>query len=124
MNIEYEIDVIPAKKKKSGKWSDKLRILAEAKKYNSKHEWRIKSTKSYEAAKILGYFDAACAHMTTERKPDKVPAGYWDVKENILKDARKYRNKREWRLKSGTAYQKASNNGWLKDIVFKRKYLK
>ena len=107
-----------SKRKPTGKWSDKTKVLAKARKYKTKQEWRTKALKSYEAAKILGYLEEACAHMKQERKPTKVPAGYWDVKENVLNDAKMYHDKRDWRIKSGTAYQKASNNGWLNDIVF------
>jgi hypothetical protein len=116
--LEAIVMQLRSKKKPTGKWSDKAKVLAKAKKFKTKQEWRTKSLKSFEAAKILGYLDEACAHMKKERKATKVPAGFWDVKENTLNDARKYPDKREWRIKSGTAYQKASNNGWLKDITF------
>lgn len=104
-----------------GKWSDKAKVLSEAKKHRSKQEWRIKSIRSYDAAKILGCMGEATAHMTKERKATKVPAGFWDVKQNVLDDAKKSRNKREWRVRSCTAYQKASNNGWLKEVTFRSK---
>ena len=72
----------------------------------------------------MGYINEACAHMNTKRKSDKVPAGYWDIKENFLNDVKKYNNKREWRTNSKVAYQKASNNGWLNEIKRQESKLK
>ena len=46
-------------------------------------------------------------------KKERKPAGYWDVKENCIKDAKKYETRKKWQKNSGGAYNAARRNKWL-----------
>lgn len=41
------------------------------------------------------------------------PKGYWDIKENVLNEAKKYETKKEWDSMSTSSYQAAYRNGWV-----------
>lgn len=101
----------------NGFWQDKKNVIANARKFKTKHEWRVNSQLAYNVANIMGYMKEATAHMDKNRKSTKVPEGFWDIKENVFADRKKYKTKKSWRIKSMVAYQKASNNGWLDEIA-------
>ena len=46
-------------------------------------------------------------------KKKRKPYGYWNIKENCIEDARKYKTKSEWKKNSGGAYGAAWKNKWL-----------
>ncbi len=96
-----------------GKWSEKEDVLADAKQYDSRHDWQDASVGAYEAAKNNGWFEEAVAHMP-KRAPNKNIK--WD-KDAVLKDAKKYKFKKEWNENSSGAYEAAKNNGWFEEAV-------
>lgn len=46
-------------------------------------------------------------------KKEKKPFGYWNIKENCIKDAKNYQTRFEWRKGSPGAYNSALEHGWL-----------
>lgn len=44
------------------------------------------------------------------------PSGYWDIKENVIEESKKYKSKSEFQKKCSSAYRKALDNGWLKEM--------
>lgn len=75
-----------------------------------KNEWRKKYKKSYDAARRNGWIEKCSTHMKSGRKK---PA-YW-TKDKCIIDAKKYKTKKEWAIKSGSAYNTARKYGWLKE---------
>ena len=47
----------------------------------------------------------------------KKPNGYWDVFENVEREAKKYKSRTECARNSSGAYDAARRHGWL-DILF------
>ena len=94
------------------KWANKDAVLTEAKKFKHKIDWYEKSPGSYAAAKKLGWFDEALTHMTI-RKHRVVK---W-TKEAIIKDAKRFKYKSDWKKYSISAFMTAEKNGWYKDAV-------
>jgi hypothetical protein len=86
------------------------KCAADAKKYNSRGEWSVKSGGGYRAARMNGWLNESCAHMKSRYKP----SGFWN-KENCKLDALKYQSKNEWISASISAYSNAQKNGWLKE---------
>ena len=93
-----------------GKWNKKT-ILVDAKKYLSKSTWNKNSSGAYEAAKKIGIFDEAVKHMV---KPDMKQK--W-TKDNVHKEAKKYKFKSDFNDKAVGAYGAAKKNGWFDEVT-------
>jgi hypothetical protein len=93
--------------KMPGFWSIKENVLAEALKYKTRSEWQKKGSGSMKAAIKYGWFDECTQHMFLK---SKLP-GYWS-KENVLAEALKYTNEKEWRKFGGASINVARKNGW------------
>jgi hypothetical protein len=91
------------------KWTKEL-CIEDAKKYKTRTEWCMKSHCTYESARKNGYLDECCTHMP---KKERKPRGYW-TKERCIEDAKQYKTKKEWQIKSLSAYATASKNGWVR----------
>jgi hypothetical protein len=100
-------------KKPRGHWDSKENVMAEAKKYKTKTEWKINSGGSYRNAIKNKWIDEFSAHMIELNKPN----GYWNIKENVLAEAKKYETRAEWKKNSGSSYQYASKNGWIDECA-------
>jgi len=42
--------------------------------------------------------------------------GYWKIKENVIKESKKFSSRTEFKKHSGNAYNSAINNGWIGDM--------
>ena len=104
------------------KWT-KEAILEDAKKYQSKIEWKKNSSGYYSAIK-KGFLKEASAHMSSYIKPTVK----W-TKEAILEDAKKYRSKIEWK-KNSNGYNAALKRGIIKEacshmeVLWEKKWTK
>tara|TARA_B100000315_G_scaffold2855_1_gene2740 strand:+ start:206 stop:1750 length:1545 start_codon:yes stop_codon:yes gene_type:complete len=81
------------------KWSSKSAIIRDAKKHKSRSAWMRVSSGAYEAAKKLGYFEEAVAHMNVLRKR-------WSAKE-ILSSVGRHQKLSEWRKENEGRYRAA-----------------
>lgn len=93
-------------------WNDKNNVIREAKKYKTRGEFRNKSCGAYRAAIKYGYID----EFTWLSRKKNVPNGHWQNKENVINEARKYKNRWEFQKNSAGAYQSASLHNWLDEI--------
>ena len=93
-------------KKPNGYWT-KERITEDAKKYNSRSEWRKNSPSATTRAKKNGWFEAAAAHMNL-----LVDHGKW-TKQAVLEEAKKFITKNEWAQAKNGSYGAAIKKGWL-----------
>ena len=92
------------------KWHEKD-VIKDAKKYNSRSEWKRNSPAAYRAARERGYFLKAVKHM---KKPP--PHGIWS-KENIIKNAKKFKTIKIWMKKEPGAYGAAQKKKILKEAT-------
>lgn len=88
-------------------WS-KERCLEDALNYNTKSEWKKKSS-GYSTSLRNNWIDECCGHMEEINRPN----GYWK-KERCVEDALKYKTKNEW-SKNSSGYGAAQRNGWVNE---------
>jgi hypothetical protein len=81
--------------------------LIEARKWKTRTEW-AKHGEGYSRALKLNCFEECTAHMVEISKP----AGYWQIKENCIEEARKYKTRSEWQENSNGSKKAAKENGW------------
>jgi len=93
--------------KPKGYWTLKL-CQVDAKKFQSKADWRRASSAAYKAAFKNNWLEKCCDHMIAKRS--------WSLQDCKL-DAKKYKTRTEWKSNS-TGYNAAHTNGWL-DICCK-----
>jgi predicted GIY-YIG superfamily endonuclease len=86
------------------KWT-KEKVLADAKNYSSRSEWKKNSASAYRASRNDDYLDEAVAHMKTPEKTRK-----W-TKNKILIDAKKYKSRSEWNRHNPSAVSAARRLG-------------
>jgi hypothetical protein len=86
---------------------------ADALKYTSRSEWYHQSRRAYSNAVNNDWLDLCCAHM----KPSmhKMHRGYWQNKENVLAEAKKYTSRYEFSKNAQTAYLNARKGGYLEE---------
>lgn len=98
------------------KWTREA-IIEESKKYTSKTEFAINSPTAYQHA---------CEDKTIFKempwiKEKKKPDGYWDVKEHVMEEGKKYMNRTEFSKGAFTAWRKAKDYGWIDEIEWLKK---
>ena len=96
------------------KWTTE-RIYDEAKKYRSRNEWRRCSVGSYTRAGIIGIREDVC-RAAGLGKPNK-PCGFWNNKDNVLNEARKYKTKIDFARGSASAYCAAVKHKYIDEIA-------
>lgn len=80
-------------------------------KYNTRKEFAINCGSAYKYAINNNILNEVCKHMMIKRKP----MNYWTF-EKCKEEAHKFNTRNEYRIKSGSSYDKALKNGWLNDI--------
>lgn len=103
--------------KPSGFWSIKENIFEESHKYSSTSEFCDGKYVAYKTAKDNGWLE----EMTWLKKANRLPKGYWNIKDNVLNAARDIDYKSEFRRKFPSAYASARLHNWLDEINFKTK---
>ena len=97
--------------KPSGYWTQE-RCYAEAKRYNTKKEFRLKSGGAYNVARKHGW---VLDYTWLEEKSK--PNGYW-TQERCFEEAKKYKTRSEFKKGNDSAYSLAMKNDWLKDYTW------
>ncbi len=92
------------------KWN-KENSLKEALKYQTRNELKKNCVGAYNSIISNGWRDEAFAHMVYKTKE----TGYWS-KERCLEKALLCKSRSEFSRKYGSAYIRASKNGWLDEI--------
>jgi hypothetical protein len=81
-----------------GKWT-KQAVLADAKRYATRRDWRTASPSAHAIASRKGWMTEACEHMTAS----KAPNGYW-TDERILAEATRFDSTAAWNKGSPISY--------------------
>lgn len=106
-----EMDWFEEKCKPAGYWT-KEHVFEEARKYNTKVDFLKGCASAYSVARKNNWFNEM-VWFTMNRRPN----GYW-TKENIFKESRKCKTKREFQKKCSRGYEIARNEGWDKEIYW------
>jgi predicted GIY-YIG superfamily endonuclease len=96
--------------KPSGYWT-KERCATEAKKYNTRAEFRKNSGSAHTTALNNTWANDICDHMLITKRPN----GYW-TKERCAEEAKEYISRREFESGSISAYNASLINNWMDDI--------
>ncbi len=86
-------------------------IQKSALKYKTISEFLKADPAAYHTAYRNSWLSDVCSHMTLLRKPN----GWW-TKNNIKKEAKKYKTKKDFSENCSTGYTTARSNGWLFDV--------
>lgn len=97
--------------KEFGYWNNIEHCIEESKKYTTITELKDKSNGCY-ASVLKHHWENDCFPDFKKRKPN----GYWDIKENCMEEAKKYRNISEFQKCAYGAYNCAKKNGWIEEI--------
>lgn len=107
-------------RKPVGYWKEKNNVFEESKKYNNRSDFCEGCYFAYITAKNNGWLN----EMTWLKKTRNSPKGYWEDKEKVFKEARKYKYKSEFRHKAPSAYKSALLHHWLGEMEFETKVSK
>lgn len=80
-----------------------------ASKFNRRSDWMRVDQTAYNYARLNGWLDECCAHMTAGR--------VWLSKEQCAAEALKYNHANAFKHGSPGAYRSAHNNGWYDEIT-------
>ena len=105
-----EMDWFKEIRKPSNYWT-KERVFAEAKKYQTRGEFARGCHSAYNAARENGWLE----EMEWFKEKHK-PKGYWEIKKNVFKEARKYETKNEFKKGCPLAYRSSYKNKWLDEM--------
>lgn len=97
-----------------GRW-DRKTIFEKAKTCKTKMEFRKKFKGAYEISRKNKWLEK----MPWLVSPIK-PIGYWNIKENVFEEAKKYQTKNKFKKGCQTAYNAAHRNGWLDELFPKK----
>lgn len=107
-------------RKPVGYWKEKNNVFEESKKYNNRSDFCEGCYLAYITAKNNRWLN----EMTWLKKTRNSPKGYWEDKEKVFKEARKYKYKSEFRHKAPSAYKSALLHHWLGEMEFETKVSK
>jgi len=91
------------------KWT-REKVFEESHKYRYKGDFCNGSPRAYEVAMSNGWLDEM-----TWIKGKRKPSNYW-TRERVFEESHKYTNKKDFEANAKTAFQKAIQNGWLKEM--------
>jgi hypothetical protein len=93
-----------------GYWQIKKNVINDAKKYGIRADWQKYSPGAHMSAYKNGWLDDVRKQIKSMFREEY---GYWQIKKNLIKDAKKYKTRTEWQKNSGHGYQSARKNEWL-----------
>lgn len=91
------------------KWT-REKVFEESHKYQFKGDFCNGSPRAYEVANENGWLEEM-PWIKERRKP----SNYW-TRERVFEESHKYTNKKDFEANASTAFQKAMQNGWLKQM--------
>lgn len=104
-------------RKPAGYWKNKNNVFEESHKYNYRVEFCEGCYLAYITAKNNGWLD----EMVWLKKSRNNKKGYWENKENVFREARKYKYKSDFHRNSPSAYASARLHHWLEEMEFETK---
>lgn len=96
-------------------WEDKETTFEESKKYKTREEFQKNNVGAYSVAKKNGWLD----EMDWFEKPkERKPRGYWQNKDHVIEESKKFSSRTEFKKKSQNAYNSALKNNWIDEMVW------
>ena len=95
-----------------GFWQSEVNVFNESHKYTTLKGFREGCSTAYYIAQSKGLLKK----MTWLKRTDSKPSGYWNIKENVFQEAKKYTSIIDFYKGCNIAYYSAKNNGWLDDM--------
>lgn len=94
-------------------WNVKKNVISESKKFSNRTEFKKKSGNAYESARKNKWLD----EMTWLTSSDnRHPKGYWKNRDNMMKEARKYKTKEEFQKGNLTAFLASYRYGYVDEF--------
>src|ERR1017187_4214542 len=97
-----------------GYWNIKKNVINDAKRYKKRSDWKYKSPGAYQSARRNNWLDECRKHISSFFR---VKQGYWDIKKNVVSDAKKYKTRTEWQKNNSSAYAGARKMAGLKYVA-------
>ena len=91
-----------------GYWMEKENVIKEARKYKTRTDFQKECSSAYSSAIKMGWLDEACSEMISDRKP----YGYWQKKENVIAEIKKYKTLNDFSKNAVGAYATVLKNRW------------
>jgi len=110
-----EMTWLAATQKPNGYWNIKNNVFAEARKYTTRKSFQIGCGSAYHSARKKRWLDEMDWLIVVEK-----PKGYWNIKDNVFAEARKYQRKVDFQRGCSRAYQTARKNKWLDELFPKK----
>lgn len=104
---------------KSNNYWTKEQCLITAKKFITLKEFKRVEPTAYATMSRGGWLDEL-KHILISAKPN----GFWEVKENCIKEAKKYSSRSEFATKAVAAYAQCRKRGWLEEACNHMKILR
>lgn len=106
--------------RKDNYWT-KETVFKHSKEVKSRTEFARRYNTAYNMALKNGWLEEM-PWLISKNKP----SGFWKVKENVMKEGRKYKSRKEFSKNADAAYKSAKRNGWIDEmswfiVKFKRK---
>jgi hypothetical protein len=99
-------------KKSNEYWNIKKNCIEAAKSCTTRTEFSERSKYAYRYCLKNKCLDEACAHMISTQ----LPRGYWQNKENCISAMLQCKNRKEFKIKFGAAYNVCIQKGWLNEV--------
>lgn len=93
-------------------WKNKENVIEESRKYTNRTAFKKGSHAAYDSARRLGLIDG----MYWLDNGNEKPKGFWKVKENVFNEARKYKDKDEFKMANPSAFLAAYRYGYIDDM--------
>src|ERR1700692_965095 len=84
-----------------GYWQIKKNVIDDAKKYGIRADWQKYSPGAHVSAYKNGWVDDVRKVIKSMFREEY---GYWQIKKNVIRDAKKYKTRPEWVKNSASAY--------------------
>ena len=99
----------------NGYWQNKENVINEARKYKNRWEFQKNSPGAYQSASLHKWLD----EIYWFGKPkERKPRGYWQNKENVINESKKFKTRSEFKFLSQRAYESARKNKWLDEMIW------
>ena len=96
-------------------WKIKDNVFEESKKYKNRTEFKKGNNCAYNSARNNCWLDEMTWLGNDEGKN---PKGFWKDKENVIKEAKKYKTKEEFQKKNITAFLAAYRYGFMRELTW------
>lgn len=95
-----------------GYWNIKENVIREAKKYETRRQFRLNCCGAYQSAIRNGWIDEMDWFLIRH----KVKPNFWGVKENVIQESKKYASRKEFNKGCNRAWRVAIQNGWIDEM--------